>query len=116
LFGDGTFLLNQADFQIIQDGRPTSGDGHPLVDTSAGTILGKKFVLSNDVDRIVYGNWALGAYRSQSPMTLAVLRELYSEKRQVGFKAYQFADWKFAASTSAAKQPLVFGNLEAAGS
>ena len=116
LFGNGVFLLNQSDFQKIQDGRPTDGDGHPLVSTDNGTILNKKYVLSNDVDRIYYGQWALGAYRSQSPLALQVLRELYSEKRQVGYKGYQFADFAFAAETAATKQPVVFGSLDVAGS
>jgi HK97 family phage major capsid protein len=114
LFGDGVLLLNQSDFQIIQDSRPASGDGQPLVSIGAGTIMGKKYVLSNDVDRIYYGSWNLGAYRSQTPLNLLTLRELYSEKRQIGVKGSQFVDFAFASETAATKQPIVYGNFDAA--
>ncbi|MBS1850999.1 MAG: phage major capsid protein [Acidobacteria bacterium] len=116
LYGEGTFLLNPDDFASIADARPTSGDGHPLLDVSAGRILGKKYVLSSDADRCYYGAWGLGAYRSQTPLSMQTLLELYSASRQIGFKGSQWVDFAFAAETTAQKQPVVFCSLNDAGS
>lgn len=109
------FLLSSSDLHACLNARDLQE--RPLLDFSAGTLLGKPFVVSEDVDRVYYGNWSFGGYRSRTPLFVSVLRELYAEQGRVGYSSYQFADWAFYAElTTLTKQPVLFSHLEAAGS
>lgn len=110
------FLLSSSALLGIMDDRDTQG--RPLVDVSAGTLMGRPYVLSDDADRIYFGNFAAGVLRSRTPMFVSVLRELYAEKGHIGYSSYQFADWAtYAELTSLTKQPVVFCNrVDTAGS
>jgi HK97 family phage major capsid protein len=110
------FLLNPTDYQRVLDERPASGDGHPLFPVFDGTIFGHEVVVHSAVDRAYFGSFEVGAMRSQSPLFVQVLRELYSQSGLIGYSGYEYADFGFAAETTAAKQPIVFGSLDVAGS
>jgi HK97 family phage major capsid protein len=110
------FLLNPTDYQRLIDERPSGGDGHPLFPVFDGTLWGHDVVVHDAVDRAYFGNFAVGAMRSQSPLFVQVLRELYSQAGLIGYSGYEYADFGFAAETTAAKQPVVFGSLDIAGS
>jgi hypothetical protein len=51
--------------------------------------------------------------RSRTPLYIQTLLELYAQEGLIGVSSYQFADWKFFAPPTF--QPIVFGNLDAAG-
>ena len=51
--------------------------------------------------------------RSRTPLYIQTLLELYAQAGLIGVTSYQFADWKFFAPPT--YQPIVFGNLDAAG-
>ncbi len=108
------FLLSSADLHTCIDLRDTQH--RPILDFTAGTLLGKPFVVSEDVDRVYFGNFSVGAMRSRTPLYVSVLKELYSEKGLVGYSSYQFADWAFYAElTTLTKQPVLFTHLGTAG-
>jgi len=114
--GPGTkFALSPSDLHTCVNSRDLQE--RPLLDFSAGTLLGKPFVVHESLDRVYYGNWSFGAYRSRSPLFVQVLRELYAEQHQVGYTAYQNVDWAFYAElTSLTKQPVLFSHLDTPGS
>lgn len=109
------FLLNSTDLLTCLDARDSQH--RPLLDLSAGKLMGKPYVVSDDVDRIYYGDFGAAAFRSRTPLYVQVLRELYAQSGMVGYSAYQFADFGFAAElTTLQKQPVVFSDLSVAGS
>ncbi len=110
------FLLNPTDYRRYLDERPLSGDGHPLFPGADGKIFGHDVVVHDAVDRAYFGNFEVGAMRSQSPLFVQILRELYSQSGLIGYSGYQYTDAGFAAETTATKQPVVFGSLDVAGS
>lgn len=109
------FMGSRAMRLRIQNTRTTQGE--PLLDPTTGTILGKRFVVNDNLTRLVYGNWAAGAFVRKSPFFLLKLIEAYHTEGAVGFKATQYLDSKFLASVSAVTtQPLYFTHLESEGS
>jgi HK97 family phage major capsid protein len=109
------FMGSRAMRLRIQNTRTTQGE--PLLDPTTGTILGKRFVVNDNLTRLVYGNWAAGAFVRKSPFFLLKLIEAYHTEGAVGFKATQYLDSKFLSSVSAVTtQPLYFTHLEAEGS
>lgn len=110
------FLLNPTDYRRYLDERPTSGNGQPLFPDADGKVFGHEVIVHDAIDRAYFGNFAVGAMRSQSPLFVQVLRELYSQAGLIGYSGYQYADFGFAAETTATKQPIVFGSLDQAGS
>ena len=108
------FLLSSADLLSCLNAR--DDQNRPLLDFSAGTLLGKPFVLSEDVDRVYFGNWSFGGFRSRTPLFVSVLRELYAQSGHVGYSAYQWADFAYYAElTTLTKQPVLFSHLGTAG-
>jgi HK97 family phage major capsid protein len=105
------FLLSPSDLQKIKNSRDTQN--RPLFDENTDTILGKPYVAHPDADRVYYGDFSISVCRSRTPLYIQTLLELYSEHGLVGVSSYQFADWKFF--TPPTNQPVVFGNLDAAG-
>jgi HK97 family phage major capsid protein len=110
------FLLNPTDYRRYLDERPSAGDGHPLFPIADGKIFGHDVIVHDAIDRAYFGNFGVGCMRSQSPLFVQVLRELYAQSGLIGYSGYQYADFGFAAETTAAKQPVVFGSLDIAGS
>jgi HK97 family phage major capsid protein len=108
------FLMNPTDLQKVKNARDTYG--RPLFDDSQDTILGKPYVVHPDADRVYYGSFNIGCFRSRTPMYLQTLLELYSQEGLIGVTSYQFADWKFFSAAGSANQPVVFSNLDAEGS
>jgi predicted phage gp36 major capsid-like protein len=108
------FLLSPADLTKIKNTRNTYNE--PLFNDADDTILGKPYVVHPDADRVYYGDFSVGCYRSRTPLYIQTLLELYAQAGLIGVTSYQFADWKFfAAGTSVTNQPVVFSNLNAAG-
>jgi HK97 family phage major capsid protein len=105
------FLLSPSDLQKIKNSRDTQN--RPLFDEETDTILGKPYVAHPDSDRVYYGDFSVSVCRSRTPLYIQTLLELYAEHGLVGVSSYQFADWKFF--TPPTNQPIVFGNLDAAG-
>ena len=87
--------------------------GRPLFDDEADTLLGKPYVVHPDADRVYYGDFSVSVCRSRTPLYIQTLLELYAQAGLIGVSSYQFADWKFFAPPTF--QPVVFGNLDAAG-
>lgn len=109
------FMLSRNDLQLVKNVRSTQNE--PLFDPEAGTIFGRKYVINDNLNRIVYGNWSAGAYVRKTPFVLLRLFELYSATGHQGFKATQYLDSKFLASVSSVSaQPLFFTNADSAGS
>jgi HK97 family phage major capsid protein len=110
------FLLSRNALRDIMDDRDLQG--RPLVDVTAGTLFGRPYVLCDSANRISYGNFAAGAFRSRTPMFVSVLRELYAESAMTGFSSYQYSDAAFLAElTTADDQPIVYTNkVDIAGS
>lgn len=105
------FLLSPSDLQEIKNTRSTQNQ--PLFDETDDTILGKPYVVHPDADRVYYGDFSVSVCRSRTPLYIQTLLELYAEHGLIGVTSYQFADWKFFAPPTF--QPIVFGNLNAAG-
>lgn len=113
----GRFAFNQTDYKSLMNQRDL--ENRPLIDMGAGTILGRPFVVFPDslgVDRCFYGDFSQGSFRSLSPLYLSRLSELYAQSAQVGFSGYQFCDFAFLAELDLDQQPILFSNLEGAGS
>jgi HK97 family phage major capsid protein len=108
------FLLSPSDLQKVKNTRSTQNQ--PLFDDAEDTILGKPYIVHPDSDRVYYGDFSVGCYRSRTPLYIQTLLELYAEHGLIGVSAYQFADWKFMASTGVQNQPVIFSNLDADGS
>jgi HK97 family phage major capsid protein len=107
------FLLSPSDLQKIKNTRSTQNQ--PLFDDAENTILGKPYVVHPDADRVYYGDFSVGCYRSRTPLYIQTFLELYAQAGLIGVSSYQFADWKFFSSGAATQQPVVFSNLNAAG-
>jgi len=109
------WLLCPSDLQAVKNAR--DGYSRPLFNDADDTILGKPYVVHPDADRIFYGDFSVGCYRSRTPLYIQTLLELYAEKGLIGVTSYQFADWKFFASnTDVTNQPVVYTNPNASGS
>ncbi len=106
------FLLSPSDLQKCKNARDTYG--RPLLDDSADTLLGKSYVVHPDADRVFYGDFSVSVCRSRTPLYIQTLLELYAEQGLIGVTSYQFCDWKFFVPP--VYQPVVYGNLDAAGS
>jgi|ERR1700733_238886 len=105
------FLLSPADLKKVKNVRSTQNV--PLFDEATDTILGKPYVVHPDATRVFYGDFSIGCYRSRTPLYIQTLLELFAEQELIGVSSYQFADWKFFASGSAATyQPVVYTNLD----
>jgi predicted phage gp36 major capsid-like protein len=105
------FLLSPSDLQKAKNARDSYG--RPLFDDEADTLLGKPYVVHPDADRVYYGDYSVSVCRSRTPLYIQTLLELFAEQGLIGVTSYQFADWKFFAPPT--YQPIVFGNLDAAG-
>jgi HK97 family phage portal protein/HK97 family phage major capsid protein len=105
------YLLSPSDLLVAKNTRDTQG--RPLFDDAADTILGKPYVVHPDADRVYYGNFGISVCRSRTPLYLQTFLELCAQAGLIGVSSYQFADWKFFAPPT--YQPIVFGNLDAAG-
>jgi HK97 family phage major capsid protein len=108
------FLMSPSDLQKVKNARDSYG--RPLFDDKDDTILSKPYVVHPDADRVYYGDFSVGCFRSRTPMYLQTLLELYAQAGLIGVTSYQFADWKFFSAAGTANQPVVFSDLEAAGS
>jgi HK97 family phage major capsid protein len=106
------YLLCPSDLEKVKNARDSYG--RPLFDDSADTILSKPYVVHPDADRVYYGDFSVSCCRSRTPLYIQTLLELFAEQGLIGVTSYQFADWKFFAPPT--YQPVVFGNLDAAGS
>jgi HK97 family phage major capsid protein len=107
------FLVSPADLTKIKNTRSTQNQ--PLFDDAENTILGKPYVVHPDADRVYYGDFSVGCFRSRTPLYIQTFLELYAQAGLIGVSSYQFADWKFFSSGTATNQPVVFSNLNAAG-
>jgi len=108
------FLLSPSDLQKVKNARTTQNQ--PLFNDEQDLILGKPYVVHPDATRIFYGDFSVGCYRSRTPLYIQTFLELYAQQGLIGVSSYQFADWKFfASSTSVTNQPVVFSNLDASG-
>jgi HK97 family phage major capsid protein len=105
------YLLSPSDLQKIKNSRDTQN--RPIFDETTDTILGKPYVAHPDADRVYYGDFSVSVCRSRTPLYVQTLLELYAQAGLIGVSSYQFADWKFFAPPTF--QPVVFGNLDAAG-
>lgn len=105
------FFLSPSDLQKAKNARDNYG--RPLFDDEADTLLGKPYVVHPDADRVYFGDFSVGVCRSRTPLYIQTLLELYAQQGLIGVSSYQFADWKFFAPPT--YQPVVFGNLDAAG-
>lgn len=105
------FLLSPSDLQKAKNARDSYG--RPLFDDDADTLLGKSYVVHPDADRVYYGDFSVSVCRSRTPLYIQTFLELYAQQGLIGVSSYQFADWKFFAPPTF--QPIVFGNLDAAG-
>lgn len=105
------FLLSPSDLQVCKNARDSYG--RPLFDDQQDTLLGKPYVVHPDCTRVYYGDFSVSVCRSRTPLYIQTLLELYSQEGLIGVQSYQFADWKFFAPP--VYQPVVFGNLDAAG-
>lgn len=105
------FLLSPSDLQICKNARSTQNQ--PLFNDADNTLLGKPYVVHPDADRVYYGDFGVSVARSRTPLYIQTFLELYSQAGLIGVSSYQFADWKFF--TPPTYQPIVFGNLDAAG-
>ncbi len=105
------YLLSPSDLQKAKNARDTYG--RPLFDDAADTLLGKPYVVHPDADRVYYGDFGVSVCRSRTPLYIQTLLELFAEQGLIGVTSYQFSDWKFF--TPPTYQPVVFGNLDAAG-
>jgi HK97 family phage major capsid protein len=109
------WMMSRHDLQLVRNTRDLQD--RPLFDPDSGTIFGFRVVINDNLSRVVFGNWAAGAYVRKSPFVLQRLIELYSSEGHMGFKATQFLDSKFLASVSAVEvQPLFYTSLDTAGS
>jgi HK97 family phage major capsid protein len=108
------FLISPTDLQQVKNSRDSYG--RPLFDEAAETILNKPYVVHPDADRVYYGDFSVGCYRSRTPLYIQTLLELYAQAGLIGVTSYQFADWKFFASAGTANQPVVYSNANASGS
>jgi HK97 family phage major capsid protein len=110
------FMGSRAMRLILQNARAVDS-GLPLLSPTDGTVLSKRFVVNDACTRLVYGNFAAGAFIRKSPYFLQVLLEAYAASGERGFKATQWVDQKFLASVSAIDaQPLYYTHLDVAGS
>ena len=105
------FLLNPSDLQKIKNTRSTQNQ--PLFDETDDTILGKPYVVHPDATRVFYGDFGVSVCRSRTPLFIQTYLELFAEQGLIGVSSYQWSDWKFFAPPT--YQPIVFGNLDAAG-
>jgi HK97 family phage major capsid protein len=105
------FLLSPSDLQVCKNTR--SLQNQPLFNDADNTLLGKPYVVHPDADRVYYGDFGVSVARSRTPLYVQTFLELYSQQGLIGVSSYQFADWKFF--TPPTYQPIVFGNLDAAG-
>jgi HK97 family phage major capsid protein len=109
------FMLSRADLRRIKDSRDSQN--RPLFDATSNTLAGYGIVINDNLTRIVFGNWAAGAYLRKGPTILLRLNEAYHSTGDIGFKITGYVDSKFMASVSAVEaQPLFFTNIETAGS
>jgi len=106
------YLLCPSDLEKVKNARDSYG--RPLFDDSADTILSKPYVVYPDADRVYFGDFSVSCCRSRTPLYIQTLLELFAEQGLIGVTSYQFADWKFFAPPT--YQPIVYGNLDAAGS
>jgi HK97 family phage major capsid protein len=110
------FMGSRAMLKSIRNTR-ASGSGDPLFDPTTGLVMNRRFIINDNLTRLVYGNWAAGAFVRKSPFFLQRLIEAYHTEGAIGFKATQYLDSKFLASVSAVTtQPLYFTHLDVAGS
>jgi HK97 family phage major capsid protein len=107
------WLLCPSDLEVIKNARSTQNV--PLFEEESDTILGKPYVVHPDATRVFYGDFSVGCFRSRTPLYIQTYLELFAQEGLIGVSSYQFADWKFFASGSAANQPVVFSNLDASG-
>jgi HK97 family phage major capsid protein len=108
------FLLSPYLLKLVKNTRSTQNV--PLFDEKTDTILGKPYVVHPDATRVFYGDFSVGCYRSRTPLYIQTLLELYANEGLIGVTGYQFADWKFFASgTAATYQPVVYTNLLGSG-
>jgi len=105
------YLLSPADLLVVKNSRDSQN--RPLFDDATDTILGKPYVAHPDADRVYYGDFSVSVCRARTPLYLQTFLELYAQQGMIGVSSYQFADWKFFAPPT--YQPIVFGNLDAAG-
>ncbi|MGD0629016.1 MAG: phage major capsid protein [Terracidiphilus sp.] len=105
------YFLNPTDLQEVKNARDSYG--RPLFDDESDTILGKSYVVHPDATRVFYGDFSVSVCRSRTPLYIQTLLELFAEQGLIGVTSYQFADWKFFAPPTF--QPVVFGDLDAAG-
>jgi HK97 family phage major capsid protein len=109
------FMGSRASRLLISNARDMYG--RPLFDPVTNTVLNHPYIVNDNLSRVVYGNWASGAFVRKSPFFLQRLIEAYASSGEEGFRATQFLDSKFLASVSAVTvQPLYFTHLDAAGS
>jgi len=108
------WLLSPMLLKLVKNTRSTQNV--PLFDEKTDTILGKPYVVHPDATRVFYGDFSVGCYRSRTPLYIQTLLELYSQEGLIGVTGYQFADWKFFSSgTAATYQPVVMTNLLGSG-
>ena len=109
------FMGSRASRLLISNARDNYG--RPLFDPVTNTVLGKPYIVNDNLTRVVYGSWRDGCFVRKSPFFLQRLLEAYSDDGEQGFRATQWLDSKFLASvTAVTTQPLFFTHLETAGS
>jgi HK97 family phage major capsid protein len=110
------FMGSRAMRTILRNAR-ASGSGQPLLNPVDDTILGRRFIINDNLTRLVYGNFSAGVWIRKSPFFLQILLEAYASSGERGFKATQWLDQHFLAEkTAVTTQPLFYTHLDVAGS
>ncbi len=109
------FMGSRESLKVLRNVR-ASTSGTPLFEPATSTILSRKYVVNDDLDRLVFGNFTAGAFIRKSPYFLQRLVEAYASTGEVGFRATQWLDQHFLAEIAEADQPLYYASLETEGS
>jgi HK97 family phage major capsid protein len=109
------FMGSRADKLVVNNSRDTQG--RPLFDQESNLTLGYRWIINDNLGRVIFGDFRSGAFVRKSPFFMQRLIEAYASAGQIGFRATQWLDSKFLASVhSVLVQPLYFTNLDASGS
>jgi HK97 family phage major capsid protein len=117
------WMLSRATLSQIRNTRATTS-GIPMFDPNSNLILGREFVLNDNLDTtsgagvcfVAYGSFADGVWLRRTPVQTRVFLELYAQNGSVGFRTQQWADAHFLAELVGAAQaptfqPIYFTNI-----
>ncbi len=109
------FMGSRADRLKVTNARDSFG--RPLFSPVDGTVLSKRWIVNDNLSRVVYGDFSSGCFIRKSPFFLQILLEAFTASGERGFKATQWLDQHFLAEkTAVSSQPLYYTHLDVAGS